>query len=291
MGEQIGIYPQDPFFPPGAPLDGRYITQEVNPVLTDEQSLGLLTTGMLKNTVAAGVGVLSIGTPGTDYLTPGTYYNLFWKAKQLFQIISTRNIYSQDPTITGIAVGGNLPLGEWYGSPSESFFCQQSGAVAGDYAYLYQGAALAHMDSNAQFFVKYVTGPSIANVRIHLGLSENPLFPGGDNVPNHTYSFRFSDAVSPNWYAMTRDGVPVQTATDTGIQVLAGTVYQLEVIISLLGTQVDFLINGVVVHTTTTDLSPVNTGLGFGWRVATTAAAGKRGGFTRIGIIRDNVLL
>jgi hypothetical protein len=51
----------------GAPVGAKYIVQEVDPTLTAEQSLGVLATGILKNTVTAGVGVLSKATAGTDY--------------------------------------------------------------------------------------------------------------------------------------------------------------------------------------------------------------------------------
>jgi hypothetical protein len=44
----------------GAPDDAKYIVQEAHADLSAEQSLGALTTGILKNTVTAGVGVLSI---------------------------------------------------------------------------------------------------------------------------------------------------------------------------------------------------------------------------------------
>jgi hypothetical protein len=52
----------------GAPVDAKYIVQEANAGLSAEQSLGALTTGLLKNTVVAGVGVLSKAAAGTDYL-------------------------------------------------------------------------------------------------------------------------------------------------------------------------------------------------------------------------------
>ena len=43
----------------GAPTGAKYIVQEAHADLSAEQSLGLLTTGILKNTVTAAVGVLS----------------------------------------------------------------------------------------------------------------------------------------------------------------------------------------------------------------------------------------
>ena len=52
----------------GAPTDATYITQTANSALSNEQALGSLTTGILKNTTTT--GVLSIATAGTDYGTP-----------------------------------------------------------------------------------------------------------------------------------------------------------------------------------------------------------------------------
>ena len=52
----------------GAPTDATYITQTANGTLTNEQALGALATGILKNTTTT--GVLSIATAGTDYFGP-----------------------------------------------------------------------------------------------------------------------------------------------------------------------------------------------------------------------------
>ena len=53
-----------------APIGAKYIVQEANADLTNEQSLGALATGIVKNTTTAGVGVLSIAVAGTDYVAP-----------------------------------------------------------------------------------------------------------------------------------------------------------------------------------------------------------------------------
>lgn len=55
-----------------APDTASYILQAANVGLASAQSLGALTTGLLKNTVGAGVGVLSKALDGTDYLSPST---------------------------------------------------------------------------------------------------------------------------------------------------------------------------------------------------------------------------
>lgn len=54
-----------------APADATYILQSDNAFLPNAQSLGALTTGLTKNTVTAGVGVLGTAIPGTDYYSPG----------------------------------------------------------------------------------------------------------------------------------------------------------------------------------------------------------------------------
>lgn len=50
----------------GAPVGAKYIVQQADGTLTNEQALGALATGLLKNTT--GTGVLSIAVAGTDYL-------------------------------------------------------------------------------------------------------------------------------------------------------------------------------------------------------------------------------
>lgn len=55
----------------GAPNNVNYIIQTSNASLSNAQSLGSLTTGLVKNTTTAGTGVLSIATAGTDYYVPG----------------------------------------------------------------------------------------------------------------------------------------------------------------------------------------------------------------------------
>ncbi len=54
----------------GAPADAKYILQTTNSTLTNAQSLGALTTGIIKNTVTGTTGILSEAIPGTDYLSP-----------------------------------------------------------------------------------------------------------------------------------------------------------------------------------------------------------------------------
>ena len=52
----------------GAPTNATYIVQTADGSLSNEQALGALATGIVKNTTTT--GVLSIATPGTDYVAP-----------------------------------------------------------------------------------------------------------------------------------------------------------------------------------------------------------------------------
>lgn len=56
----------------GAPDTARYVLNEANGSLASAQSLGILTTGLVKNTVAGTVGTLSIAVDSVDYLSPST---------------------------------------------------------------------------------------------------------------------------------------------------------------------------------------------------------------------------
>lgn len=56
----------------GAPVDAAYLTTQTNGTLTGFVSLGALTTGLLKHTVAAAVSTPDTAIDGTDYLSPAT---------------------------------------------------------------------------------------------------------------------------------------------------------------------------------------------------------------------------
>lgn len=56
-----------------APSDAQYVVGTANGTLSAEQSLGALTTGLLKNTVSGSTGALSTATAGTDYENPLTF--------------------------------------------------------------------------------------------------------------------------------------------------------------------------------------------------------------------------
>lgn len=70
-GIDIMIFNDDGSFSIPGTTDSKFIIQTVDPELPNAQSLGALTTGLLKNTVTTGTGVLSTAIAGTDYYSPG----------------------------------------------------------------------------------------------------------------------------------------------------------------------------------------------------------------------------
>ena len=94
----------------GAPADARYIVQEAHATLTNEQSLGALTTGLLMNTVTAGVGVLSKAVAGTDYeaaLAAGTSAQ-YYRGDKLWATLNQAAVAglttADGPTFAGLSV-------------------------------------------------------------------------------------------------------------------------------------------------------------------------------------------
>jgi hypothetical protein len=78
-----------------------YIVQTADASLSGEQSLGLLTTGLLKNTVTSATGVLSTAVAGTDYVAPSA--NL--TAVSALAVTKGSVLVSDGTNINQIAVG------------------------------------------------------------------------------------------------------------------------------------------------------------------------------------------
>lgn len=74
----------------GAPTDATYITQTANGSLSNEQALGALSTGILKNTTTT--GVLSIAAAGTDYEVPLTFSTGLTRSTNTVTVNTTQNI-------------------------------------------------------------------------------------------------------------------------------------------------------------------------------------------------------
>ena len=93
-----------------APLAAKYIVQQSNSDLTNEQSLGALATGLLKNTTTT--GVLSIAVAGTDYVAPSALDELI------------------DDRVGSLLVAGNL-ITLTYNDAGNSLTIAASGGISG----------------------------------------------------------------------------------------------------------------------------------------------------------------
>jgi SO2946-like, C-terminal domain len=76
------------------------------------------------------------------------------------------------------------------------------------------------------------------------------LFNTGSEPTGGVY---FRQDASANWKCITRNA-STETSTDSGIPIVAGTFYDLELIINAAGTSVQFFINRVLIATNTTNI-------------------------------------
>jgi hypothetical protein len=98
-----------------APADAKYIVQTVNAGLPNAQSLGALTTGLLKNTVSSSTGVLSRAVPGVDYYAPNFPTILFDNGSDVFvgqtagsgSVIGTLNTAIGTKSLASISIGNS----------------------------------------------------------------------------------------------------------------------------------------------------------------------------------------
>jgi len=106
----------------GAPTDADYIVGTSNGTLSAEQSLGALTTGLLKNTVSGGTGTLSTAVAGTDYLAP---------AGTLTGLIQSTAIGTSYIMGGNVGIGTSVPEGLLHvgTAPSAGLIVQASGNV------------------------------------------------------------------------------------------------------------------------------------------------------------------
>lgn len=102
-----------------------YIVQTANlSLLPNAQSLGSLTTGLLKNTTTGSTGVLSIGTPGIDYYSPGFPTTILENTINFFIGTGTGNTSLSGTQNTGVGTGVLPSL--TFGTENSSFGFQSS---------------------------------------------------------------------------------------------------------------------------------------------------------------------
>jgi hypothetical protein len=130
-------------------------------------------------------------------------------------------------------------------------------------------------------FIAHVkTGADITNLRIWVGLFSTTQS-NSDTMNGQGFAFRYSSAVGPNWFAVTRDGA-TQTATDTGLAVAASTDYLLRFDVNSAAGTVKFTVNGGNATTLSTNLPAAATDLGFVVIAFTTTATNKDLAISRI---------
>ncbi|MBI3320356.1 MAG: hypothetical protein HYZ89_07220 [Candidatus Omnitrophica bacterium] len=130
-------------------------------------------------------------------------------------------------------------------------------------------------------FIAHVrTGADITNLRIWVGLMSTTTS-NSDTLNGQGFAFRYSSAVGPNWFAVTRDGT-TQTATDTGLAVAASTDYLLRFDVNSAAGTVKFTVNGGNSTTLSTNLPAAATDLGFVVIAYTTTATNKDLAISRI---------
>lgn len=126
-----------------------------------------------------------------------------------------------------------------------------------------------------------MTGSNISAMRLWVGFTSDDVT-NADDPGCLACAFRYSTGIDGNFYAVTDDGATL-TAIDTGVEVVANTVYILMIKVEG-GTTVKFYINGVLVHTATANLPAAATNLG--WNIAwwTLEAVAKRIYLSRVGM-------
>lgn len=107
-----GDFTDETWFPStsGAPTNATYLTATTETGLSAEVNLGLLTTGLMKNTVAAGVATISTAAGGTDYLRPTTDVDDTPVNSETAQPVSSNWAYDHAATATSETVSSHVEL-------------------------------------------------------------------------------------------------------------------------------------------------------------------------------------
>ena len=130
-------------------------------------------------------------------------------------------------------------------------------------------------------FITHVkTGSDITNLRIWVGLLSTTQS-NSDTIDAQGIALRYSSGVSPNWFAVTKDGT-TQTATNMGLAVAASTDYLLKFTVNSAAGTVTFTVNGGNSTTLSTNLPATATDLGFVVIAYTTTATAKSIAVSRI---------
>jgi len=112
-------------------VNGPLVSYTADAALINAQNIGLLTTGLLKNTVAAATGTLSTAVSGTDYLVPSTNLN------QLSALTLTNGqlLYYAGGVLTALSPGTVGQVLQTAGATSLGWTTLTAGTIAGNNAW------------------------------------------------------------------------------------------------------------------------------------------------------------
>lgn len=131
------------------------------------------------------------------------------------------------------------------------------------------------MQHNLRQYWQIKTAADLTSQRIWLGISSTGMNTS-DTATGHFLGLRYSAALSGNWYYIERNNTTgIQTATDSGILVVASTIYNVAIIVAADGLSAVIYINGAASGTLNTSLPSVSTDLGWVFNVQTTVAAAR----------------
>lgn len=155
--------------------------------------------------------------------------------------------------------------GTWTSSSDASgpWITQTTGAAIGNFsAHITGGVAWTYRSWEPVFFARTKTTTTLTGLRFWVGMANVGL--SADDPGGHIMGFRFSpnSAGDTDFMACTRDGTTL-TAVSTGVTPAIDTEY-LFGIVCVAGVPT-FVINNVVVHTTSTTLPGATTLLGAAW--------------------------
>jgi len=155
-----------------------------------------------------------------------------------------------------------------------------TGTTSTGYAYCKCGSLYTVVSFPSAFPVKVVQGLKLLTLsdatdtyRVFAGIPINPSTVATESTD--AIYFEYNTAISPNWLRCCASA-STYTKSDTGVAVVANTLYELYFEVNAAGTSVSYSINRVSVGTVTTNI-PQNTLLPFGlWAIIKSAGTANR---------------
>lgn len=163
-----------------------------------------------------------------------------------------------DPTLTATTSNTDDADGPWLN--------HATAATTGSASGMASAFTVCRRDWLPDVTFRIKTPSTLSNTRHWIGLINQSMDASEATTGDHVAAFRYSTAVdsSGKWQAVTNDGGPSPTVTDTGVSRSADTAYTMR--IRCLASSVEFYINGALVATHTTDLPSASTLLGYAVR-------------------------